>query len=144
MKVFFGTKVEMNFNLVCLFQKIKSHKVDGETSKTLPDPYEGKWQEKIPRRPSNIPLSQAPATELSFITDCIIIDCLTRLSIKKGQSHPPGLSHVPKLHFQHAAAVIEDPPLSQVAWKTQGGCNFHKKSLQISTFPSWIWGFYSW
>ena len=40
--VFSGTKVEMNFNLVCLFQKIKSHKVDGETSKTLPDPYEGK------------------------------------------------------------------------------------------------------
>ena len=40
--VFSGIKGEMNFNLVCLFQKIKSHKVNGETSKTLPDPYEGK------------------------------------------------------------------------------------------------------
>ena len=45
--VFSGIKGEMNFNLVCLFQKIKSHKVNGETSKTLPDPYEGKWQKRF-------------------------------------------------------------------------------------------------
>ena len=50
-------------------------------------------------------------------------------------SYPPGLSHVLKLHFSNAAAVIEDPPLAQVAWKTQGGCNFHKKITPDFNFP---------
>ena len=56
---------------------------------------------EIPRRPSNIPLSRAPATELSFIIRYIMIDSLSPPIRINGLSHPPGLSHVLKLQVRN-------------------------------------------
>ena len=70
---------------------------------------------KIPG-PSNIPLSQAPATELSFITDCIIIDCLTRLSRKKDS-----LTHLGCLMFWSCTFQMPQLRSKILLWRMSRG-----------------------